>query len=244
VLAFRRRVFAAFVETGLVLPDSDPVQGYYAGDGAATQVHPNKVLMEIVRWASFEAFCLAQPIVAFYEDFFEGAVYLHKRKLLRHTRPHDPASTGPHYDLVYLRGGTDRICTSWIPIGDVPVEMGGLLYLENSHIYGRAMEADFRQRSADLPREEQISAYNRHMSSTGWLDRDIQALAEKFDSRWLVADYECGDMVVHGPYTIHAATSNTDGQRRIRLSADIRYQLVRDEIDVRWSNHWSLDDML
>jgi len=30
----------------------------------------------------------------------------------------------------------------------------------------------------------------------------------------------------------------------MRLSADIRYQLVRDEIDVRWANHWSLDDML
>lgn len=30
----------------------------------------------------------------------------------------------------------------------------------------------------------------------------------------------------------------------IRLSTDIRYQLVRDEIDVRWNNHWSLDDML
>jgi hypothetical protein len=37
---------------------------------------------------------------------------------------------------------------------------------------------------------------------------------------------------------------NVDPERRIRLSTDIRYQRVRDEIDARWSNHWSLDDML
>jgi len=37
---------------------------------------------------------------------------------------------------------------------------------------------------------------------------------------------------------------NVDPARRIRLSTDIRYQRVTDEIDVRWNNHWSLDDML
>ncbi len=69
-------------------------------------------------------------------------------------------------------------------------------------------------------------------------------MAEKFNARWLVADYEAGDMVVHSPYTIHASLDNTDPEGRIRLSTDIRYQNVRDEIDARWNNHWSLEDML
>jgi hypothetical protein len=60
----------------------------------------------------------------------------------------------------------------------------------------------------------------------------------------LIADYEAGDMVVHSPYIVHASTMNVDPDRRIRLSTDIRYQRVRDEIDVRWANHWSFDDML
>ena len=245
ILDFRGRVFEAFREAGLVADTSDSVDGFYSGNETTPgKSHPNKLLMEIVRWARFEAFCLAQSIVEFYEQFLEGAVYLHKRKILRYTLPNDPNCTGPHYDLVYLRGGTDRICTSWIPIGDIPVEMGGLIYLENSHRWGREMEADFQRRSSDLPPEERISAYNRHMSGTGWLDRDVQGLAEKIDSRWLVADYEAGDMVVHNPYMIHASTVNTDPAKRMRLSTDIRYQLVRDEIDVRWNNHWSLDDML
>ncbi len=42
---------------------------------------------------------------------------------------------------------------------------------------------------------------------------------------------------------IHAATANMDASR-MRLSTDIRYQRVRDEIDARWANHWTLDDML
>ncbi len=245
ILDFRARVIETLREAGLVAEGTDSVDGYYSGrELTAGKAHPNKLLMELVRWSRFEAFCLMKPIVEFYEDFLEGAVYLHKRKILRYTRPNDANCTGPHYDLVYLRGGTDRICTSWIPIGDIPVEMGGLIYLENSHLRGRELEADFQRRSSDLPPEQRISAYNKHMGDTGWLDKNVAALAEKFASRWLIADYEAGDMVVHGPYTIHASTMNVDPANRLRLSTDIRYQRVRDEIDVRWNNHWSLDDML
>ena len=69
-------------------------------------------------------------------------------------------------------------------------------------------------------------------------------MAERFDTRWLAVDYEAGDVMLHSPYMIHASTLNEDSQNRIRLSTDIRYQNVMDEIDVRWNNHWSLGDML
>ena len=82
------------------------------------------------------------------------------------------------------------------------------------------------------------------MDKTGWLTKDLPSLADRTDSRWLMADYEAGDMVIHGAYTIHASTNNMDTLGRIRLSTDIRYQRLREEIDVRWNNHWSLDDML
>jgi len=246
VLAFRRRYFAAYVEAGvpLIAPGTDPVDGIY--DDAEAPVDPglsHKVTAEIVRWAEYEAFCLAAPIRRFYERFLEGAPYLHKRKLIRHGKPGDRQSTGAHYDLIYLRGGTDRICTSWIPIGDAPVERGGLVYLEGSDAWGRSKEAEFAARNRDLHPEERISAYNKNMK-TGWLSNDLASMADDLDARWLVADYEAGDMVVHSPYMVHASTMNVDPRRRIRLSTDIRYQRVRDEIDARWNNHWSLDDML
>jgi hypothetical protein len=82
------------------------------------------------------------------------------------------------------------------------------------------------------------------MNDNGWITKDLPALADRLDARWLVADYAAGDVVLHSPYMIHASTCNEDPLGRLRLSTDIRYQNVRDEIDVRWSNHWSLGDML
>ncbi|MDX2137381.1 MAG: phytanoyl-CoA dioxygenase family protein [Chloroflexota bacterium] len=237
---FRRRYFAALADTGLLALGSDPTDGIHSG---VEMPNLNRYLVEIVRWARYEAFCMSTPIIEFYEAFFGGAVFLHKRKLIRHTVPHDPKCTGAHYDLVYLRGGTDTVCTSWIPIGDCPVEMGGLIYLEGSDAYGRKLEARFSEANQNLPPEERISAFNKNMKE-GWLNRNLATLADEIDSRWLVADYEVGDMVVHSAYMIHASTENTDTHGRMRLSTDIRYQRVRDEIDIRWQNHWSFDDML
>ena len=243
VLGFRRRYFETLRETGLIAPGSDPVEGLYSGGGERGDL-TRKLLVEIVRWAAYEAFCLMDPIWRFYEGFLDGPVYLHKRKLIRHVRPGERNSTGAHYDLVYLRGGTDTVCTSWIPIGDIPATMGGLVYLEHSHRFGREKEAEFAARNAALPPEERMSAFNKNMGETGWLTKDLPALADRLDTRWLAADYEAGDMVVHGAYTIHAATTNDSPDGRMRLSTDIRYQRVRGEIDARWANHWSFDDML
>lgn len=242
VLAFRRRYFAAFQHTGLLAAGNDPQDGI-AADGPVDRDAVHKTQMEVVRWAAYESFCLAEPIWQFYEAFLQGAPYLHKRKLIRHTRPHDPVCTGAHYDLVYLRGGTDRLCTSWLPLGDTPIELGGLIYLEGSDPWARQQEQRFNATHAHLPPAERLSAYTKNMT-TGWLTRDLPTLANQIGSRWLVADYAAGDMVIHSPYMIHAATMNMASDGRMRLSTDIRYQRVQDEIDVRWSNHWSLDDML
>jgi ectoine hydroxylase-related dioxygenase (phytanoyl-CoA dioxygenase family) len=243
VLDFRRRYFAAFRETGLVHRDVDPLEGIYAG-GGEDRAAINRALMLTVRTAAYEAFCLMDEIWKFYETFLEGAPYLHRRKIIRQTRPFDKTCTGAHYDLVYLRGGTDRLCTSWIPIGDIPVEMGGLVYLEGSDAWGRRMEAEYQRKAQELDPQERVSAYNRYMDKSGWMGKDLAELAEKVNTRWLAADYEAGDMVVHSPYMVHASTMNVDPRGRLRLSTDIRYQRVQDEIDARWNNHWSLDDML
>ncbi|RPJ49632.1 MAG: dehydrogenase [Chloroflexi bacterium] len=241
VLDFRERYFKAFAGTGLLAPGSDPREAAYSGGEVDFQA-VRQLMVEAVRWAAYESFCLMKPIYHFYEQALGGPVYLHKRKIIRYTRPGDPNCTGAHYDLTYLRAGTSRVYTSWIPIGDILVEMGGLVYLEGSDAWGRKMEAEFSALNAHLPSEERISAYNRNMSDTGWITKDLPSLAERLDSRWLCADYEAGDMVIHSAFMIHAATENRDPQHRLRLSTDIRYQLVSDEIDARWLNHWAPDD--
>ncbi len=244
VVNFRRRYFEAFRDVGLLAPDTDPVIGIGSPEAPAN-ARIRKLENQVVRWAIYEAFCLSPQIVEFVEAFLGGAVYLHKRKLLRRTQAGSTWSTPAHYDLTYLRGGTDQsLITLWIPIGDIPIEMGGLIYLENSDAAGRKLEAEFHVKNADLPPEERISAFNKNMAKGGWLSEDLPALAEQTASRWLVADYEAGDVVIHSPYMIHAATTNQDFQGRMRLSTDIRYQRVDDPIDERWRHDWHHDDNL
>jgi ectoine hydroxylase-related dioxygenase (phytanoyl-CoA dioxygenase family) len=242
VLDFRRWFFTAFEKAGLLAAGSDPVKGIYSGKEDKEAVR--KLLTESVRWASYEAFCLSRPLWEFFEAGLGGPVILHKRKIMRYTKPGDANCTGAHYDLTYLRAGTDRVFTCWIPIGDIPVEMGGLVYLEGSDAWGRRMEAEYALLNAQLSPEDRINAYNRNMAEAGWITKELPSLAERLNSRWLIADYEAGDIVIHSAYMIHAATENRDPRCCIRLSTDIRYQSSSDLIDVRWNNDWSPGDKL
>ena len=243
VIDFRGWVFSHLAETGILKPGADPALGLGPSDAFDGKAASRR-LMSIVRSVAYEGFCSQPALWRFMDEFLGGLSYLHKRKIMRYTLPNSATVTPAHYDLVYLRGGTSRIVTAWIPIGDITVDMGGLVYLEGSHRIGADMEVEFERRNAELSPGERVSAFNRNMTEGGWVSKDLPDMAERFNTRWLIADYEAGDVVLHSPFTIHASTSNQGLGGRIRLSTDIRYQNVDDEIDARWNNHWSLDDML
>jgi ectoine hydroxylase-related dioxygenase (phytanoyl-CoA dioxygenase family) len=243
VMDFRGYVFRHLADSGLVARGSDPRQGI-SGTDALDKRDADRRLMALVRSTAYEGFCVQPRLSRFMDEFLDGLSYLHKRKIMRYTQPHTATVTPAHYDLVYLRGGTSRIVTAWIPIGDCPVDMGGLIYLEGSHAIGVDMEAKFARDAEALTPEERINAYNAHMTEGGWVSKDLPDMANRFNARWLAADYEAGDIMLHSPFMIHASTTNVDAGNHIRLSTDIRFQNVEDEIDARWNNHWSLDDML
>jgi len=243
VIEFRGYVFRHLAESGLTAAGADPREGI-SGGGEVNKSLADRRLMALVRSTAYEGFCVQPRLSRFMDEFLNGLSYLHKRKIMRYTQPNTPAATPAHYDLIYLRGGTSRIVTAWIPIGDVPVEMGGLVYLEGSHAIGVDMEKEFSRNAADMTPEEKINAYNKNMTEGGWVSKDLPDMADRFNTRWLIADYEAGDVMLHSPYMIHASTTNVDARNRIRLSTDIRFQNVEDEIDARWGNHWSLNDML
>lgn len=41
-------------------------------------------------------------------------------------------ATGVHYDQIFLRYGEVSNLTAWCPMGDIKINGGGLMYLENS----------------------------------------------------------------------------------------------------------------
>jgi ectoine hydroxylase-related dioxygenase (phytanoyl-CoA dioxygenase family) len=180
---------------------------------------------DIIRGAEYENLCASPELTGFFENFLGGQVFLNKRKILRYIRPDSPEATGAHYDLVYLRQGTDQVFTVWIPLGDCAVQDGGLMYLEGSHKIYRQIE-----NSATVKMQAEC------------LTKDLPSLANKLNKRWLVTDYTAGDVVVHNAYMVHASLNNTNMDGRIRLSTDIRYQLTSVPIDKHWQVHWHYND--
>lgn len=230
VTRFREYYFAKLEPTGLLEPGTSPADGIGSqGDVDRGKTH-DLLFNDIVPGSSYAELTSHPDIRDWFAWFFDDEVLLHRRKIIRHIRPGEAGigtATQAHYDLVYLREGSDRVLSMWIPLGDTPVEMGGLTYLEGSHHWALAGERD---RGIRLPA--------RSMTA------DLPGLADEHDARWLLADYAAGDVVVHSAYIVHASTDNVDVKNRIRLSTDIRYQRTSDPIDWRWQEHWHDDDGL
>ena len=101
-------------------------------------------------------------------------MHLHRRKIIRHVRPGEAGvgiATQAHDDLLYLREGSEQVLSMWIPLGDCPIERGGLVYLEGSH--RRVLAEEKRAESAGLPRRRAVS-----------ITADLPALAAEHDARW------------------------------------------------------------
>lgn len=79
-----------------------------------------------------------------------------------------------------------------------------MLMIIVGHTLGREVEADFNRKAEEsgLSEEETKNAFNQNMLSTGLLADGPREYSDSFDRRWLVTNYEAGDVVLHTPYTV------------------------------------------
>ena len=176
----------------------------------------------------------SERVMAFYDGLLGGPSRHYDYTWLRAVAP--GRSTQPHFDVVYMGRGTKRVCTAWTPLSDVTFEggMGGLAILEGSHRitemtegYGQMDVDEFCENKPGVSRMEDAG-----YKSFGSFSDDPVDLAERFDLRWLTAEYRMGDLLTFSMFTLHASTDNLSN--RIRLSTDSRYQLASEPVDERW----------
>ena len=178
------------------------------------------------------------PMIAFYERFLDGEVRHFDYTWCRSKPPGETTATPPHYDIVFMGRGTQRLYTSWTPLGDIPIEMGGLMVLENSHRHEEVKAGygtlDVDAYCTNYPDAAEIESGEKlwQHPNGGAFNKDAIAARAELGNRWLTTDYAMGDLLVFSMYTMHASMDNQANQ--IRLSTDTRYQLASEPVDERW----------
>ena len=220
VEAVREAVFTRLAKTGEI--SGDPIEGIYSGDSQRREkiqdlgefwreVSENWALRRVTHSRRLHEFCdvlLGQPSVA--QDYLFLRVSNFGRKTLMHS------------DSGFFARMSKQVVTVWVSFGDIPLSMGPLFVVENSHSHPRVLES---VSNFDVVRDKDRKA--------SWTETPIE-LARTLPSRLLTRHMKPGDIVVFGMHILHGSFDNVDRSQRIRLSCDVRYQAASDARDPRY----------
>ena len=186
------------------------------------------------------------PMMTFFDRFFGEPTRHFDFTWLRAVGP--GPGTSPHCDVVYMGRGTRQLYTAWTPLGDIPLSVGGLMILENSHRRsdktGDYLQQDVDTYCANGPNAARVREGKMNWEHwqkwetegadwNGAISDDAVALRREFGGRWLTCpEYRMGDVLIFGMATIHASIDNAT--QLLRLSTDTRYQRASEPIDERW----------
>jgi ectoine hydroxylase-related dioxygenase (phytanoyl-CoA dioxygenase family) len=172
-------------------------------------------------------------IMDFYSQFLGGPATHFDYTWIRTIAP--GIGSYPHCDVIFMGRGTKNLYTSWVPFGDVSLEVGGLLLLEGSHHdemtrrgYA-AMDIDTACVNNGNISEVQAAGYPGY----GAISVDFPSVRERIGGRLLTApEFKMGDLLLFNVYLVHGSLDNQS--KEIRLSTDSRYQLASEPLDERW----------
>lgn len=156
VLRARESYFAFLAPSGVLRPDTAPRDGIFdstkdpklfpgigvgrvdanaRSNGRETDFVSLAVEAHGQKWYA-EDLC-KHPVMLEFMARFTGwarATQPLERTLLRNNIPGTKA-IGVHYDQIFLRHGEPTSITVWVPIGDISIDGGGLIYLEKGMKY-------------------------------------------------------------------------------------------------------------
>ena len=212
LLELREAMLGYCRDAGWLKPDAPLLTGTWGGAGPYGEGDPEymTIYKQIVQHPLFNDL----PGDPFFLDLIgrlvAGPVLMHRMHIGRITFPANTTqTTPPHQDWQYIRGAAATY-TIWTPIGDAPVQLGGLKVLRGSHRRGAI--------------EHELKPEQKYAGWGLFGDR----LARTGGDEWLTTDFILGDCLVFHAHTVHAALPNLTSDR-LRLSLDNRYQRQGDE---------------
>ncbi|HEX8237413.1 MAG TPA: phytanoyl-CoA dioxygenase family protein [Abditibacteriaceae bacterium] len=211
VLATRREVLQHCADAGWLDTAHDLMQGIAApGHKPLTEGMPeySAVYRKILKTPRFHDFPAHPALMSVAHKLLQSEVFVHPRRIGRVTFPQNiVATTPPHQDHYYIRGAVETY-SCWIPLGECPVELGGL---------------------AVWPRS-QHNGYIEHTVHSPGAVGGCGVPVDESKAVWHTCDFGLGDALFFHSYTIHKAMPNLTTDR-LRVSTDNRYQRPKDEID-------------
>lgn len=230
IRAARLAVCDRLAEEGLLDPD-EPREKAIARPGTKVAFRPD-IANDGPARPILERAIYGERMMAFYSAFLGGPARHFDFTWLRVVAP--GRGTYPHTDIVFMGRGTTNLYTAWVPLGDVPLETGGLILLEGSH---RDEELRRTYSALDVDTACTVGGPNplarAGFQAGGAIGEDIAAVRERVGGRLLTApEFRMGDLLTFSVYTVHGSLDN--GSREIRMSSDSRYQLSNDPVDERW----------
>jgi hypothetical protein len=138
----------------------------------------------------------------------------------------------PHSDWIYMRRGTPRLYTAWIPLMDLPLSHGPLMILENSHHDNPHTRRYLAMDTDKLGYFDAARFKHGTLVHGGRYSRRPDRVREEFGTRWLSTDYRLGDVIIFNTRGLHATLDNRS--KGFRMSIDVRFQPAHDVTDPRF----------
>jgi len=213
VLQVRRDALELCRQAGWLDPSRDLMDGIAAPDYPPTmEGKPDymAIYRKLLRTPSFHDFPAHESLIAIGQKILDVPhhdVFVHPRRIGRITFPNLTSATTPaHQDHFYIRGAVETY-SCWTPLGECPIELGGLAVAPTSQ-HGGFLEHDVETPGAVGGR----------------------GVAAQDGTQWHSGDFGLGDALFFHSYTIHKALPNLT-QDRLRISTDNRYQRPKEDID-------------
>ncbi len=202
VLALRKDMLTVIQNGGWLVADTDPMDGIADVSRKCTEGDPGytDVYHQVYSLQSFHEAGHWPSALDVMGKIVDGPVFPHPAKIARIWFPQFTEHTTPvHQDFVHFQGSFDTY-TCWAPVGECPIELGGLAVLPQSHHVGKVLDHKFSLGAGSL-------------------------VVEGAEQRggWHSIDYEPGDALLFHSLTLHRALPNVT-EDRLRVSLDNRYQ--------------------